>query len=170
MIIVADTSVLINFLKIDRMDLLGRYPGGFIATDHVRGEVTDRYPSQIVRYAAAIESGYIGEEKVIDPIELALFARLSETPRLGIGECSAIAVALSRSYALAIDDGRAIKHALREAGLFGQTLMVLRTVDIVVDLIRAGALDIVSADEIRYEWEAKHQFRIAISSFGDLLR
>ena len=45
-IIVADTSVLINFLKIDRMDLIGRFPQRFLATDHVAAEISDNYPDQ----------------------------------------------------------------------------------------------------------------------------
>jgi predicted nucleic acid-binding protein len=40
-VVVADTSVLINFLRIDRMVLLGRYPGRLLATDHVENEVAD---------------------------------------------------------------------------------------------------------------------------------
>ena len=49
-IIVADTSVLINFLKVDRMDLIGAYPRQFLATDHVADEIADAYPEQQARY------------------------------------------------------------------------------------------------------------------------
>ncbi|ANK95504.1 MULTISPECIES: hypothetical protein [Rhizobium] len=169
-IVVADTSVLINFLKIDRMDLIGRYPGGFVATDHVRDEVTDQYPSQVERYMAAVAAGHLREEAVTALSELRLFAQLSKTPRLGVGECSAIAVALSRGHSLAIDDGRAIKHALREAGLAGRPLRILKTVDVVVQLIHSRVLDISSADLIRHEWETRHRFRIPIESFRELVR
>ena len=41
--IVADTSVLINFLRVDRMDLIARHSHRFLVTDHVAGEVTDFY-------------------------------------------------------------------------------------------------------------------------------
>jgi hypothetical protein len=37
-IVVADTSVLVNFLRIDRMDLIGHHPQRFLATDHVDAE------------------------------------------------------------------------------------------------------------------------------------
>ena len=44
-----DTSVLINFLKIDGVDLLARHPHyQFIVTDHVAGELKDYYPEQQV--------------------------------------------------------------------------------------------------------------------------
>lgn len=42
-----DTSVLLNFLAVDRVDLLSRHPAlRFIVTDHVRGEITDRRPDK----------------------------------------------------------------------------------------------------------------------------
>jgi predicted nucleic acid-binding protein len=168
-IVVTDTSVLINFLKIDRMDLVGRYPAGFLATDHVREEISDRYPAQAERYAAAIRAGWLTEEAVNDPVEVALFGRLSATPRLGPGECSAIAVALNRRHALAIDDSRAIRHALREAGIAGRALAILRTQDVVVELIRTGVLTIEQADRIKLDWETHHRFRITAPSFASLL-
>lgn len=40
-IIIADTSVLINFLRIDRMDLIGAHPSAFVATEHVAVEISD---------------------------------------------------------------------------------------------------------------------------------
>ena len=43
-IALADTSVLINFLRIDRMDLIEAHPASFIATDHVAAEIADAYP------------------------------------------------------------------------------------------------------------------------------
>lgn len=168
-IVVTDTSVLINFLKIDRMDLVGSHPAGFLATDHVRDEISDRYPAQIERYAAAVEANWVTEEAVVAPAEVALFGRLSRTSRLGSGECSAIAVALNRNHSLAMDDGRAIRHALREASITGFSISILRTQDVIIDLIRAGTLSIEQADQIKLVWEAHHRFRIAVRSFADLL-
>ena len=104
-IIVADTSVLINFLNIDRMDLLGHYPRRFLATDHVRIEIEDS--EQHLRYDAAVVATYLDICTVTDPDEVELFMRLEPGKRLGAGECSAIAVALSRNLAIAIDDNRA---------------------------------------------------------------
>ena len=100
---------------------------------------------------------------------MSLFGRLGPGVRLGAGECSAIAVALSRGYAIAIDDSRAIKIALREAELAGKKLIVLRTQDIVVALIRASALTVEEADEVKAKWEQRHRFRLKFHSFKDLL-
>lgn len=168
-IVVADTSVLINFLKVDRMDLVGRYPARILATDHVESELVDDYPEQRVRYEAAVAAKLLDTCSVTDPAEVAFFLRLGPGVRLGAGECSAIAVALSRGYAIAIDDNRAIKAALREAELAGTKLIVLRTQDIVVGLIRASVLTVNEADQVKAEWEQQHRFRLKARSFRDLL-
>ena len=87
--VVADASVLVNFLRIDRMDLIGRHPDSFIATDHVADEIT--YPDQRRRYAAAIARGHIVQERVDDPVELEIFMCLSRGGTVGcwraIGHC-----------------------------------------------------------------------------------
>ena len=168
-IVVADTSVLINFLKIDRMDLIGRYPGRFLATDHVGSELADDYPEQRARYEAAVMAGLLDTCSVTDPSEVALFGRLGPGVRLGAGECSAIAVALSRTYGIAIDDNRAINIALREAAQVGVKLTVLRTPDIMVTLIRASVLPLKEADQVKDRWEQHHRFRLKVQSFRDLL-
>jgi predicted nucleic acid-binding protein len=168
-IVVADTSVLINFLKIDRMDLIGAYPRHFLATDHVADEIVDAYPEQQARYQAALAAQHLDTCSVTHPEEVALFTRLGPGHRLGAGECSAIAVALHRGLALAIDDNRAVNRALREAGLAGRKLEILRTQDVIVALIRAGVLDVAAADRIKDAWANQHRFRIKAASFSDLL-
>jgi predicted nucleic acid-binding protein len=164
-IVVADTSVLVNFLKIDRMDLIGACPRDFLATDHVANEIADAYPEQLARYQAALAAQYLDTCSVTDPDEVAWFMRLGLGQRLGAGERSAIAVALHRGLALAIDDNR----ALREAGLAGRKLEILRTQDVVIALIRAGVLDLDAADQIKDTWANQHRFRIKAASFSDLL-
>lgn len=168
-IIVADTSVLINFLKIDRMDLLGRHPGRLLVTDHVRAEITGDYPDQRARFETALAAGLLDQCRVDDPAELALFMRLYTSQRLGAGECSAIAVALTRRHAIAIDDSRAVNRTLRELKLGHAGLEVVRTPDIMIGLIRAGVLKIAEADAIKEMWARHYRFRIKAGSFRDLL-
>jgi predicted nucleic acid-binding protein len=165
-IVVADTSVLINFLRIDRMDLIGHHPQRFLATDHVEAEITSDYPDQRTRYQAAVASGQLDTCSVVDPDEVALFLRLRPGERLGAGECSAIAVAINRKYPIAIDDDRAVKRAVREVGA---KLEVVKTFDVIVTLIRTGVLNTDAADQIKDEWANQHRFRIKAASFRDLL-
>jgi hypothetical protein len=68
-IVVADTSVLINFLRIDRMDLIGRHPHRLLATDHVGAEISSGYPEQQERYQAAVASVLLDTCSVVDPEE-----------------------------------------------------------------------------------------------------
>jgi hypothetical protein len=77
--------------------------------------------------------------------------------------------AANRKCPLAIDDSLANRRAVDEAGIAGNPLTVLRTQDIVVELIQVGVLSVEAADRIRAEWAAKHRFRLKISSFRDLL-
>ena len=103
-IIVTDASVLINFLRIDRIDLIAGHSHSFLVTDHVANEVSDRYPDQQRRFASALDSGTLAPVPVAAAEELRLFASLSATGRLGSGECSAIAASVQRGYTLAMDD------------------------------------------------------------------
>ena len=165
-IIVTDTSVLINFLRIDRTDLIARHSHDFIATDHVAAEITDRYPDQQERFAAAVSAGAISETRVTAPEEIRLFGSMFAAGRLGAGECSAIALAIHRCYILAIDDRLATTHA-RQADA---KLRILATQDLVVSMIREGLLNVSEADRIKREWATRHRFRLKLDSFHELLR
>ena len=164
-IIVTDTSVLINFLRIDRTDLIAGHSHDFHATEHVAAEVSDRYPDQQQRFAAAIDTGVISEMRVISPEELRLFGDLFATGRLGAGECSAISVAVHRSHILAMDDGLAIRCARRTDA----TLRILKTQDLMVSMIREGLLEVEEADRIKQDWAAHHRFRLKLGSFRELV-
>ena len=147
-IIVTDASVLINFLHIDRTDLLAGHSHAFLATDHVAAEITDCYPDQQQRFAAALAAGAISETRVTSPEEIRLFGSMFATGRLGAGECSGIALAVHRRYVLAIDDRLATTHARRADA----TLRILATQDLVVSMINQGLLNIAEADRIKQEW------------------
>ena len=162
-IVITDASVLINLLVLDRAGLLARLPDHrFVVTDHVRAEVTEHYHDQLQRLEEAFAAGTLEEIRVTDLEEVQLFAQLTATG-LGIGECSAIAVAAHRKLALAIDDKRAIKK-LEKLGL---GLTVLTTESLVVLLIQQGALSVAEADAMKHDWEENHRFRLAFTSFAD---
>ena len=124
MILIADTSVLINFLNVDRMQLIGKHQPACVITDHVTAEVTELYPEQRERLKVALDEGHLESISVTDDIEIELFGRIQQAGRLGLGESSAIAVALTRGYTLAIDDRRAIRDATAFAAEQGGTITV----------------------------------------------
>jgi len=164
-IIITDTSVLINFLRIDRADLLNQYPGKFLITDHVISEVTIHYPSQHKKFHDLIAAGLFELTTVDHPEELRLYTTLRKSGRLGSGECSAIACAIHRGYLLAMDD----KLARKQAEKFCSTLNLLSTTDIILNLILHGSLSTLEADAIKENWQNRHRFTIKLKSFEDMM-
>jgi predicted nucleic acid-binding protein len=165
-ILVLDASVLINFLRIDRIDLIRRHASTMFITEHVRNEVTEFYPDQLARLDAAIADASVQVIVITDIVELNEVSALrSRTKRLGVGECSAIMIAVQRGYDLAIDDKAAIKQA---ATLF-PALRIHKTEDLMLQLILGGILDVKDADRIKTDWAINHQFRLKFDSFRDRL-
>lgn len=133
-IVITDTSVLINFLVLDRAELLSRLPDRrFVVTEHVRAEISEHYHQQLQRLELAFSSGVLEEVRITELEEVRIFAELTATG-LGIGECSAIAVATHRQLTLAIDDKTAIKKVQKLS--FGLT--ILTTESLMVLLIQQG--------------------------------
>jgi predicted nucleic acid-binding protein len=162
-IVITDASVLINFLVLDRVGLLSRLTSvHFVVTEHVRAEITEHFPEQLQRLNVAFETGVIEEISVTDIVEVALFADLT-SKGLGVGECSAIAVAVNRKLTIAIDDKRALKKVAR----LGYNLEVLGTEQLVVQLIAESVLTIVEADQMKDDWEQNYRFKLSIVSFSE---
>lgn len=164
-VVITDTSVLVHFLCIDRMDLIARHSNRFMITGHVMEEITDHYPEQQARLNAALADGTLEVVTVFGDVALDLFRILSETGRLGAGESAAIACAIANNYAIAIDD----RAAVAQARYIKADLVVLGSQDIMVHLIHSGVLDLAMADEIKDTWAIYHRFRLAISSFSEVL-
>lgn len=164
-IVIADTSVLINFLAVDRMDLIKRHSCRFLITDHVRHEITEHYQEQFSRLQEALKQGILEEIPVTYQEEVETFAKLTELESLGSGECACIAVAIHRCYTLAIDD----KKAIKQARLSCPTISIATTEDLMVSMIKAELITANEADTIKDEWALSHKFKLKISSFSELL-
>jgi len=164
-VVITDTSVLINFLVLDRAGLLAGVPTHrFVVTDHVRAEITAHYHEQLQRLEQAFSAQLLEEITVSDLAEVQLFAELT-AKGLGIGECSAIAVAVHRQLTLAIDD----KQAIKKVASLGLKVPILTTESLMVLLIQQGALSVDEADAMKLEWEQNHRFRLPIRSFAERL-
>ncbi|WP_346907832.1 hypothetical protein [uncultured Roseibium sp.] len=160
-----DTSVLVNFLRIDRMDLIGDLSTQFLVTDHAAGEICEVYEEQQARFEAAVAAGCCEVCRVEGDAALEMFGRLTGTQRLGIGESATIAHALSIGAGLALDDRRAANEARR----IDERLVVLGTAELTVQMIREGLLSVAKADTIKDDWAANHRFRMKVETFRDLL-
>jgi predicted nucleic acid-binding protein len=163
---IIETSVLVNFLKIDRTDLLASHPAyHFVVPDLVRNEVTRHYAAQIARLDAAVAAGQLLSDDpaaAIDPAELAAFAAMDKL-KIGEGERAAIAAASTRGLPLAMDDRRAWKRSAAFSGCIPRE----DTVTVIVSLIKAGAIDVAAADAIKADWQANHRFTLRFRSFAE---
>jgi predicted nucleic acid-binding protein len=163
---ILETSVLVNFLKIDRTDLLANHPAyRFVVPDLVRNEVTKHYAAQVTRLDAAIAAGQLFADdpaEATDLTELATFAAMG-TLKIGEGERAAIAAASTRGLPLAMDDQRAWKRSAAFSGGIPRE----DTVSVMVSLIKAGVIDVAAADAIKADWHANHRFTLRFRSFAE---
>lgn len=164
-IVIADTSVLINFLAVNRMDLIKRHSCRFLITNHVSREITEHYQEQISRLKEALEQGILEEIPVNNQEEVETFAKLAKLESLGNGECACIAVAVHCGYTLAIDD----KKAIKQARLSCPTISIVTTEALMVSMIKTGLITVSEADIIKDEWALSHKFKLKIHSFGELI-
>ena len=160
--IVLDTSILLNFVKIGRVELLGQLGTSVVLLDQVFDEV--RRPEQRKVVKDAVAAGTIDLQSVRNPVEVALFTELRAGGRLGAGECAVLAVALTRDWVAGLQDRRARTEGQRRR----ENLVIRQTEDLVLTLIKASYLTIEEADGFLAEWAAKHRFRSKVTSFRDL--
>ena len=159
-----DTSVLLNFLRVGRLDLLVQLPEHeFLVTDHVRLEVIDAECARML--GAALRNEQLREERIDAPLEVAAFQQLAAVRALGLGECAALAVAVCRQLPIAIDDKVARKKA---QVLFGFEQFV-GTAELVVAAIRCGLVDVAAADRMKLRWETDLRFRLGFASFAEMV-
>lgn len=165
-LVIADTSVLINFLRLDRMDLLKCCAEILYITDHVCEEVSELYPDQRACLNKAIADNVLQVYRVESPEELALMVAVQRGRRsLAIGEASAIAAAQHHGWVLAIDD----KAALNFCRSNRASIRLLRTADVFISLIRKGMLTVSEADAIKDDLAENHSFRMKLRSFADVV-
>ncbi len=160
-----DASVLINFLRIDRIDLFEKCSYAFLITDHVQDEISNFYPDQRAVLEHGLHRKALHKINVEAEQEFTLFAELNKSGQLGAGECAAIAVAHHRNYDLAIDDNQAIKKTLA----LPSPPVVLRTQDLILLMIQEHLLEIEEADQLIHIWATQHRFKLKIQSFSELI-
>lgn len=160
-LVVADTSFLVNFLTLDRMDLLrGLWAYAFHVPNHVVAEV--EYEEQQKRLTAAIGDGTLTELEITDPAEMTLYAELRRF--LGDGESACLAVAVTRRWVIATDEKRRLQREIMEQ--LGEEYL-LNTPGAIVLALREGVLTVPEVEEIRREL-ARHRFTMDVPPFEEL--
>lgn len=162
-LVVADTSFLVNFLVLDRMDILRGLQGyAFRIPNHAIAEV--EYEDQKERLYAALAEGTVSEIEIIDLSEIALYAELRAF--LGDGESACLAVAAARRWVIAADEKGRFRRELFEP--LGENYL-LDTPGALITAIKTGIITVQEAEELR-ERLRQNRFEMDPRPFEELLR
>jgi predicted nucleic acid-binding protein len=106
-IVAADANILINFIHLQRLDLLGHLPEyEFVMPEEVRGEITD--PNQDAAVRDATDAGILRLVVIEDVQTLTLFAEL--TGLMGRGEAACLSLAITKNWRIASDEKRTFRR------------------------------------------------------------
>lgn len=163
LLVVMESSFLINFLAIDRIDILaGLHQFMFHVPDHVKADV--RYPEQKARLVAALAAGIVSDLEITDQAEILLYDEFRKV--LGDGESASLAVAVSRRWIIAADEKGRFRRQLFER--LGEEYL-LDTPGALVAGIKGGLITIPEAEELRTRLR-QHRFEMDPRPFEELLR
>ncbi|MFV8751161.1 hypothetical protein ACNOYE_11505 [Nannocystaceae bacterium ST9] len=159
---VFDTSVVVNFIHVARLDLLGSANdiAGHLP-EEVDAEVT--HAEQRARLDVALAQGHLQIVRLESLDELALYGMLRE--RYGRGESAALALASVRAMHLACDEGRSFRTTILSHLGPGRHL---NTPTLLLRAIRRGVISIGEADTYKIILEGR-RFRMRFASFQDLI-
>ena len=161
-VVVTDANVIINFIHIERLDLLSTLPGmRFVVPEHVVAEITD--PVQKKALETALDNGHLEQVAITEIEEMENYTELHQM--LGQGEAACLAIAKHRGYLVSSDEKRAFRRLALER--IGRN-QLLTTPDLIVHAIRAELTTVIEADQ----WKEKLQnnrFAMKFRSFSDLL-
>lgn len=161
---VADTSFLINFINVDRLDILQRLESyAFCVPNHVLAEGV--YPRSQAGLRAAIDGGIICPIEITDLAEASLYLELRR--RFGDGESACLAIAASRRWVMATDERRALRREITER--LGKEY-ILDTPGALIAAVRASILTLADATRLRNELERFRFVMKGVPPFEDLLR
>jgi len=157
-----DSSVLINFLALDRLDLLAASSRlQLVVPAEVIGEVHRK--AQVRRLKHGIDRGLVRRVVLQGTEEIAVYQSLLEI--IEPGEAACLSLAHHRGWLIACDEKRAFR---REAKRLLSEDRLLTTASALLLAIRDGKLTVEEADRLKTKLE-EHRFRMKIASFRDLL-
>lgn len=153
----ADACFLINFLAVDRMDLLESLVSyRFQCVLEVSREVVR--PVQAERLDRAIRAGILDLVEIVDLAEIALVTDLLHE-QLGRGESACLALAESRGWVLASDERGRFRRLATER--IGEGRLVT-TRDALEQAVAVGSLDGSEARALAEDLRDNHHFTMAI--------
>jgi predicted nucleic acid-binding protein len=151
LLVVADSSFLINFLALDRLDILAALRQfRFHVLDHVLAEI--RYEEQRRRLEAGMQRKVVEPLEIEDLDEIRLYDEFRQV--LGDGEAACLAVAVNRRWLLAADEKGRFQREL--FGRLGESYL-LNTLGALVTAVQVRVLTIGEGEELR-EQLRRHRF------------
>ena len=162
--VIIDANVLINFIKIDRLNILQQLQMySFFLSSEVYDEIS--YPKQRLVLDQALNEGWLKKTEITDPNELRSYAQYRR--QMGNGEAACLAIAICRQWTMACDE-RKKKLIFREVQrTLGEDYM-LNTLGLLLKALREGILTVSGADAIK-DALAEDRFIMKFASFQDLL-
>ena len=160
-----DANVLINFLSVQRLDLLECLPGfRFVVPMQVVQEVCHPdFPDQTALLRASLAAGRLREETSASAAKSSYFAEFCQV--MDLGEAACLALAEARGWHVASDE-KGIFMGIAQKRL-GEN-RILNTPGIMLLAIKAGLLQVQEADALKARWEPQ-RFKAAFASFADAL-
>ena len=99
--VIIDANVLINFIKIDRLNILQQLQMySFFLSSEVYDEIS--YPKQRLVLDQALNEGWLKKTEITDPNELRSYAQYRR--QMGNGEAACLAIAICRQWTMACDE------------------------------------------------------------------
>jgi predicted nucleic acid-binding protein len=163
LLVVTDSSFLINFLILDQAEILGRLQRfRFHVLDHVVAEV--QYGEQRRRLETALQRGFLEPLEITDPDEILSYDGFRQF--LGDGEAACLAVATSRRWILAADEKGRFRREL--FARLGEDYL-LNTLGGLLTAIRTGVITVAEAEALRTQLRG-NRFEMDSTPFEELLR
>ena len=163
LLVITDANILINFIKIGRLDLLRQLRTyAFRIPEEVYQEIS--YPSQRAELDRALTEGWIEQIQITDLDEVNAYAQYRR--QMDNGEAACLAVSVSRRWVIACDEQKK-KIIHREVRNKLGTDYLLNTPGILVRAIREECLTVEEADQIKEDL-ARNRFVMNIESFREL--
>lgn len=162
--VITDANILINFIKIDRLDILQKLQiYAFYIPEEVYVEIT--YPAQRLVLDQVLGEGWLRKTEIADQNELLSYTRYRQ--QMGDGEAACLAIATCRRWIMACDEeknkliSREIQYELGKGYL-------LNTPGILLKAIHESILTVSQADAIKCSL-AQNRFVMSFASFQDLI-
>ena len=162
--VITDANILINFIKIDRLDILQKLQMyAFYIPEEVYAEIS--YPAQRLILDRALGKGWLRKTVITDQNELLSYARYRQ--QMGDGEAACLAIATCRRWIMACDEQKK-KLISKEVQRVLGTGYLLNTPGILLKAIRECILTVSQADAIK-DTLAQNRFVMSFASFQDLI-